>query len=69
MAANQISDLDKSHIVGRGLPQKHFCKTFFFQNICNNTEINASFHFSYYKYMETLSCRSNESTWTMTIKT
>ena len=48
----KISDLDKIHMVGKGLPQKHFCKTFF-QNICNNTEINANFHFSHYKSMET----------------
>ena len=25
----KISDLDKIHTVGRGLLQKHFCKTFF----------------------------------------
>ena len=37
-------------------------------NICSNTEINANFHFSDYKYMETLSCHSNESTWATTIK-
>ena len=44
----KISDLDKIHVVSRGLLQKHFCKTFF-QNICSNTEINANFHFSHYK--------------------
>ena len=38
------------------------------QNICSNTEINANFHFSHYKSMETLSCHSNESTWAMAIK-
>ena len=63
----KISDLDKIHMVGRGLLQKHFCKTFF-QNICINTEINANFHFFDYKSMETLSCHSNERTWAMTIK-
>ena len=63
----KISDLDKIHMVGKGLLQKHFCKTFF-KNICSNTEINANFHFSHYKSMETLSCHSNESTWAMTIK-
>ena len=41
----------------------------FFQNICSNTEINANFHPSHYKSMETLSCHSNESTWATTIKT
>ena len=31
--------------------------------------LNADFyHFSYCKYMETLSCHSNESTWATTIK-
>ena len=25
----KISDLDKIHMVGRGLLQKHFCKTYF----------------------------------------
>ena len=66
----KISDLDKIHMVGRGLLQKHFCKTFckYFQNICSNTEINANFHFSHYKSMEILSCHSNESTWATTIK-
>ena len=63
----KISDLDKIHMVCRGLLQKHFCKTFF-QNICSNTEMNTNFHFSHYKSMESLSCHSNESTWAMTIK-
>ena len=63
----KISDLDKIHTAGRGLLQKHFCKTSL-QNICSNTEINANFHFSHYKSMETLSFHSNESTWAMTIK-
>ena len=44
----KISDLDKIHMVGTGLIQKHFCKTVF-QNICSNTEINANFHFFHYK--------------------
>ena len=45
----KISDLNYIHMVGRGLLQKHFCKTVF-QNICSNTEINVNFHFSHYKY-------------------
>ena len=53
-------------MVGRGLLQEHFCKTFF--KISAVTEINANFHFSHYKSMETLSCCSNESTWAITIK-
>ena len=63
----KISDLDKIQMVGRGLLQKYF-SIFFFQNICSNTEINANSNFSHYKYMETLSCHSNESTWATTIK-
>ena len=55
----KFSDLDKIHMDGKGLLQKHFCKTFF-QNIYGNTEINANFHFSHYKSMEI--CHSNEST-------
>ena len=43
--------------------QLNFC-----QNIYNNTEINANFHFSHYKSMEILRCHSNESTWATTIK-
>ena len=50
----KISDLDKIHMVGRGLLQKYFSKTFV-KISANNTEINANFHFSHYKYMETLS--------------
>ena len=47
-------------MVVRGLLQKHFSKTF--------VKINANFHFSHYKCMETLSCHSNESTWATIIK-
>ena len=46
-------------MVGRGLLQEHFSKTFV--KISAVTEINANFHLSHYKYMETLSCHSNES--------
>ena len=63
----KINNLDKIHMVGKGLLQKHFCKTFF-QNICSDTEINANFHFSHCKSTETISCYSNESTWATTIK-
>ena len=67
MAQIKIIDLDKIHMVGRGLPvlQNHFSKTFV--KISAVTEINANFHFSHYKYMETLSCHSNESTQATTI--
>ena len=47
----KINDLDNIHMVGKGLLQEHFCRTF--QNICSNTEVNANFHFSHYKSMET----------------
>ena len=62
----KISGLDKIHMAGRGLLQKHFSKTFV--KISANTEINANFHFSHYKYMENLSCHSSESTLATTIK-
>ena len=54
-------------MVVRGLLQKNFSKTFV--KISAVTEINANYHFSHYKNMETLSCHSNESTWATTIKT
>ena len=53
-------------MVGRGLLQKHFSKPLV--KICSNTETNANFHFSHYKSTETLSCHSNESTLTTTVK-
>ena len=62
----KTSDLDKIHTKRRGLLKKHFIKKNV--NICSETEINANFHFSHYKSMETLSFQSNESTWAMTIK-
>ena len=36
--------------------------------MCSNAEINANFHFSHCKSMETLRCHSNKSTWAMIIK-
>ena len=47
----KISDLDKIHMVGRGLLQKHFSKTFV--KISAVTQTNANFQFSHYKSMET----------------
>ena len=38
------------------------------QNTCNKTTIKAHFHFSHYKYMETLSCHSNQSAYAKAIK-
>ena len=37
-------------------------------NNCNETAINANFHFSHYKSMETWSCHSNQSTYATEIK-
>ena len=65
MATNPKSvNFEKIHMDARGLIQEHFLC----QNICSNTEINANFHFSNYKSMETLSCNSNETSWATTIK-
>ena len=50
-------------MVDRGVLQEHFCKHF-----VKIQEINANFHFSHYKSMETLSCHSNETPWATTIK-
>ena len=52
----------------RGLLQKHFSKTFVKISAVISAVINANFHFSHHKYMETLSCHSNESTRSTTIK-
>ena len=38
------------------------------QNICSEIAIKTYFHLSLYKFMETLSCHSNESTWATAIK-
>ena len=62
----KISHFDKIHMVGRGLLQEHFCKSFV--KISAVTEINANYHFSHYKSMETLSCHSNKSIWATTMK-
>ena len=59
----KISDLGKIHMVGKGLFQKHFCKTFF-QNISSNTN-KCQFPLFPWKL---ISCHSNESTWEMKIK-
>ena len=38
------------------------------QEVATCTLSDSNFHFSHYKYMETLSCHSNESTLATTIK-
>ena len=49
-----------------GLLNKHFCKKN--SNITNETAKIANFHFSHYKYMETLSYHSNQSSYPTGIK-
>ena len=43
--------------------ERNFC-----QNICNEIAINANFHFSHFKSIETLSCHSNKRKWATAIK-
>ena len=52
---------------GKGLLKELCCKTFCL-NICSEIVINANFHSSHYKSMETLSCHSNQSFSVMAIK-
>ena len=59
MATNQMQQLDKIHMVGKGLLKKHFCKKKN-QNICSEIAINAIFHFSHCMSMATISCHSNQ---------
>ena len=68
MTFNQIDRLRQKLMFGRGPLKKQFPKNFY-QNICDEIVINANFHFSHYKSMETLSCHSNGSTWATAIKT
>ena len=60
------SDLDKSRVKHGGLHNKHFCKKK--SNIPNDLAEIVNFHFSHYKSMETLSCHSNQSSYTTEIK-
>ena len=52
----KFSDLDKIHMNHRGLLKKYFCKKKKNLNIYRETAKIASFHFSHYKSMETISC-------------
>ena len=63
----KISDLDKIHMVGKGLLQKHFCKTFFKTSAVTKKTMQIS-TFPIISLWKLLSCHSNESTWAMTIK-
>ena len=60
------SNLDKSPMKHGGLLNKHFCKKK--SNIPNDFADIVNFHFSHYKSMETLSCHSNQSSYTTEIK-
>ena len=52
------SDLNKSRMKHGGLLNKHFCKKI--SNIPDDLTEIVNFHFSHYKFMETLSCHSNQ---------
>ena len=62
MASNQFSDLDKIHMNRRGLLKKHLCRKKNL-NISSETAKIATFPFSHYKSMETISCHSNDSSY------
>ena len=49
----KFSDLDKIHMNRRGLLKKHFCKKKN-PNLCSETAKIASFHFSHFKSMATI---------------
>ena len=53
-------------MVGRGLLIENFCKAF--AKISAVRAINANFHFSHYKSMATISCKSNQSSYPIGIK-
>ena len=55
----KLSDLVKSHIIHGGLLKNVSVKTF--SNIFSEMTEIANFHFSNYKYMETISYHSNQS--------
>ena len=63
----KFSDLDKIHMNRRGLLKKHFCRKKNL-NICSETAKIATFHFSHYKSMETTSCHSNQSSYSIGTK-
>ena len=55
-----------SEVFGRGLFKKHFCKPFV--KTCSEITINAFFIFPHYKSMATISCDSNQSSYSIGIK-
>ena len=63
----KLSDLDKSRMKHGGLLNKYFCKKKN-SNIPNDLAEIVNFHFSHYKSMGTISCHSNQSSYSIGIK-
>ena len=59
----KISDQDEGHLKRSALLNKHFSKNIKIYIKMRRAEI-ANFHFSHYKFMETESCHSNQSSQT-----
>ena len=62
----KLSDFDKSSMIHGGLLNKYFCKKK--SNIPNDLAEIVNFHFSHYKSMGTISCHSNQSSYSTGIK-
>ena len=62
----KLSDLDKSRMKHGGLLNKYFCKKN--SNIPNDLAEIVNFHYSNNKYMGTISCHSNQSSYPTKIK-
>ena len=60
----RFSNLDKIHMNRRGLLKKNLCRKKNL-NICSETAKIATFYFSHYKSMETISCHSNQSSYSI----
>ena len=60
------SYLDKSRMQHGGLINKHICEKK--SNISSETAETVNFQFSHYKYMGTISCHSNQSSYPTRIK-
>ena len=61
----KLSDLYKSRMQHGGLLNKHICEK---KNISSETAETVNFHFSYYKSMGTISCYSNQSSYSTGLK-
>ena len=62
----KLSDLDKSRMHHGGLLNKHICVKK--SSISSETAETVNFQFSHYKSMGTISCHSNQSSYTTGIK-